>query len=92
MAKTNLAISIELNNTHSPITVGDIREWVTRADQLNIPDKTEVHCSELYVDHIIKNNMIEDIICGEHVGFPEFKDVVIATHDCTSRTPDQEDS
>jgi N-formylglutamate amidohydrolase len=88
MAKHNVVISIELHSKHSSITVGDIREWIARVNQFNIPDKTEVHCTELFVDYAIKNSMIEEVICGEHIGFPEFKDVIITTHDCASRTED----
>jgi hypothetical protein len=66
-------------------TMGHIREFVEKANQLNLPDDLELLDCVLAVEIPIKD--LDVISCGQHVG-KEPTDIVLYTHECDHEVSD----
>jgi hypothetical protein len=57
----------------SDLTVADVRKWLERVDEAQIPDDTPLQMSSLKV--VLKGNFFEPVHCGdcapknEHIGY-----------------------
>lgn len=63
-----------------PIRVSDVREWLTRVEELGISDDREVE-GNLYLDYDFDSTDVEKIECGECGQF----DIITTTHHCDGR-------
>lgn len=64
----------------NPTYVRDVREWLRRVDELNIPDDQEVE-GTLHLSYDFDNTDVERIECGEC----NQHDIITVTHHCDGR-------
>jgi len=79
-------ITISLNALGDPRTptLGDVRSWIIKCDELRISDDTELLEGMLSIDIAVGD--IEPITCGEC----NLDDVLVVIHDCQGFVPQKE--
>jgi hypothetical protein len=79
-----VTISLNAIGDRTTPTLGDVREWIIRCDELRISDDTELLEGMLSID--IPVHSVEPITCGEC----NLDDILVLAHDCQGYIPQKE--
>lgn len=73
------------NHPKCKATLKDVRLWLEKVDAFNIPDDHVIEDGNLSIYINVHPSKVENILCGEHMAYQEYNDVIITTHECPAR-------
>ena len=89
----NIAINVGLYLNTFPkekVTVKKLKEWLELVEKFNIPDDTILDEAALSLYINVDPTKIDLIGCGDCMPFKNNNDLIITTHECTSKNKEND--